>query len=394
MTAAHNPSAESRNLLIVLAGLVALGPLSIDMYLPAMPTMSAALDTGSTEVQLTISSYLLGFSLFHLLCGPLADRYGRRPILLLGLLLYLAATVACTLANSIEQLIVFRLLQGIGACVGPTLGRAMARDIYGPRRAARALAHIAMIMALAPAIAPALGGLLLEWLGWNAIFATLALYALLLTVVVSLRLPETVPQRQPFHPAVIGRNYLELLACGPYMRVTLASAALYVGMVSYLSASSFVFIEMMNVPVRYFGLLFLTTVAGYIAGNALSTRLAHGRESEQVIWIGVRLGLIAAAAQLLATEVWFHPASILIPMGLHSLSMGLALPHAMTCALRPYAHMAATASALFGFIQMGLSSLGAATVGIFLVATPRPLVIVVLISSACAWMLCRRLRRA
>jgi DHA1 family bicyclomycin/chloramphenicol resistance-like MFS transporter len=384
----------SPGLLIILAALVALGPLTIDMYLPAMPGMVDALDTTTSQVQLTISSYLLGFSIFHLLCGPLADRFGRRPVLIGGLALYLLASLACARAQSIDELLLYRFLQGVAACVGPTLGRAIARDFYGPQGAARALGYIAMIMALAPAVAPSLGSLLLEFHTWPAIFIALGVYASIVLACVCLRLPESLPQVQALHPMSITRNYLSLLGNRHYMTTTLASALLYSGMIAYLSASSFIFIEMMGVPTRYFGALFLTTVAGYIAGSAISTRLATGHESEQVMWIGVRVSVIGGLVMLVATEIWFHPLSVLIPMTLIAAALGIVLPHAMGAALRGYPHMAATASALFGFIQMGLSALAGAIVGLHLEADARPMVAVIFLGSCAAWWLISRLQRS
>jgi DHA1 family bicyclomycin/chloramphenicol resistance-like MFS transporter len=189
------PDHRSPGLIVLLASPVAIGPLTIDMYLPALPGMVDAFATDTARVQLTISAYLLGFSVFHLACGPLADRFGRRPVVLVGLVLYAAATVACALAETVEQLIAFRFVQGIGACVGPTLGRTIARDLYGPQGAARALALIAMIMALAPAVAPTLGSLMLEILPWPWIFLSLAAYSLLVAIIVGVKLPESVPVR-------------------------------------------------------------------------------------------------------------------------------------------------------------------------------------------------------
>lgn len=387
-------TAHSTGLLILLAALVALGPLTIDTYLPAMPGMVTALGTTSSAVQLTISSYLLGFSLFHLACGPLSDRYGRRPVLLAGLSLYLLATLACAAASNIEQLIFYRFLQGAAACIGPTLGRAMARDLYGPKGAARALAYIAMIMALAPAIAPTLGGLLLQYQPWPAIFLALAGYALLVLIWASLRLPESLPEVQALNIRSVARNYRALLGHRHYMITTTASALLYAGMIAYVSASSFVFIDMMAVPSQYFGLLFLTTVIGYVAGSGISTRLALTRESEQVMWIGARAAVGAAVLMLLCSELWFNPASIVLPMALFSTSLGIVLPHAMGVALRDFPHMAGTASALFGFLQMGISSLGGALVGAYLHSNARPMVATILVSSLLCWWLTRRLQRA
>ncbi|MEP5765481.1 MAG: multidrug effflux MFS transporter [Halieaceae bacterium] len=382
----------SPGLLIILAAMVALGPLTIDMYLPAMPGMVDALATNTSRVQLTISSFLLGFSVFHLACGPLADRYGRRPVLLAGLALYIAASLACASADTIEELILYRFLQGIAACVGPTLGRAMARDFYGPVRAARALAYIAMIMALAPAVAPSLGGLMLQFLPWPSIFVALAVYALVLAICVGWRLPESLPAVQPLHPLSIGRNYLSLIANRDYRLTACASASMYAGMVTFLSGSSFVFIDMMQVPTQYFGSLFLTTVAGYISGSALSTRLALQRDSVQVMWLGAKLAIFGSLCMVIAAETWFHPASIIVPMALFAMALGIVLPHSMATALRPFPHMAGTASALFGFVQMGLSSAAGVLVGLMLEDSALPMTMIILACSCIAWWLIKSLQ--
>lgn len=386
-------SKDSNWLIVILASLVALGPLTIDMYLPALPGMVDDLDTTTSRAQLTISSFLLGFALFHLVCGPLSDRFGRKPILLGGMALYLAASIACARATEIDEFILYRFLQGVGACVGPTLGRAMARDIYGPRRAAQALAYIAMIMALAPAIAPTLGGVLLEYYSWPAIFVTLSAYAMLSMALIVVWLPESLPEIRSLHPLSIGRGYLLLITSRRYIATTTSSALLYAGMVCYLSASSFIFIDMMGVPTRYFGLLFLPTVAGYVAGNALSTRLARKLSSQQVMWLGVQFAVLSAAAMLLTSLLWFHPLGVVLPMCVYSAALGIVLPHAMATALQPYPHMAGTASALLGFIQMGLSAVAGAVVGLLLVDSVLPMAITMLFLACISWFLIRGLSR-
>ena len=384
---------DSPWLLVLLASLVALGPLTIDMYLPALPGMIQDLSSTTSRVQLTISSFLVGFALFHLVCGPLADRYGRKPVLVGGISLFIVASLGCAQANSIDELILYRFLQGVGACVGPTLGRAIARDIFGPRRAARALAYIAMIMALAPAVAPTLGGILLQFFHWSAIFLVLAVYALIAILFIVVKLPESLPQVQSLHPLAISRNYLQLLRSGHYLATTCASSLLYSGMIAFLSGSSFIFIDMMGVSTEYFGLLFLPTVAGYIAGNAISTRLAHGREPEQVMWVGAKLGLAGALTMAAASELVAEAISIVLPMSLYSLALGIVLPHAMAAALQPFPHMAGTASALLGFIQMGLSSIAGAVVGAYLVDSPRPMAIMIVAVTCASCLLIKGLQR-
>ncbi|MBA6413826.1 multidrug effflux MFS transporter [Parahaliea sp. F7430] len=366
---------DSRWMLVLLAAMVSLGPLSIDMYLPAMPAMREALDTSVANIQLTLSAYLTGFAVFHLFCGPLADRFGRKPILIGGTAIFIIACIGCSLSTSVEQLIAFRLLQGLGACVGPTLSRAVTRDLFGPRRAAKALSIIAMLMALAPAVAPSLGSAMLIIFPWSSIFVFLAIYGLLMVYLVHYFLPESLPQRQSLHPLSIGRNYRELSVSPSFMVVALGCSLCYAAMMSYLAASGFVYLEMLGVPIQYFGLIFLTTVVGYFIGSASSAKLASHFESDQVVRMGAILAASACLIMLTCSSIW--PQSIwalMLPTMIYTASLGMVLPHAMNLALQPYPHMAGTASALFGFIQMGVSAAASGAVGLLLSDSPAPMV--------------------
>ncbi len=376
---------DSRWLLALLAALVALGPLSVDMYLPAMPAMKADLGTSTGAMHLTLSAYLAGFAIFHLACGPLADRFGRKPILTAGTLLFVAGCAGCALSSRIEELLGFRFLQGIGACVGPSLARAIVRDVFGPTRAARALSLMAMLMALAPAVAPGLGGLMLLLLPWSSIFAFLAGYGIVMIVLVRRFLPETLPERQSLHPVAIARNYGKLLVDPFYLLVTLASALVYAGLMAYLSSSSFVYIEMLGVPVEYFGFVFVTAVAGYMAGSAISARLAARYDSEHLLLMGSLASLVASLAMLTGSSLL--PGSVLVlmlPMMIYSTGLGLVLPHGMAIALRPFPLIAATASALLGFIQMSLSAAASGLVGLFLQQSPAPMLWAMVLINATA----------
>ena len=385
---------ESPWLLALLAAMVALGPLSVDMYIPAMPNMMVALDTTISSMHLTMSAYLTGFAVFHLVCGPLADRYGRKPILLLGTAVFVIGCLGCAVSTTIDQLLMFRLLQGIGACVGPTLARTVTRDVFGPTRAARALSLIAMLMALAPAVAPMLGGLMLLVLPWNSIFVFLAVYGAVMIVLIQRLLAESLPQRQSLHPLVIARNYRELVMDPFYLSVTVASGLVYAGLIAYLSSSSFVYIEMLGVPVEYFGLVFLTAVAGYMTGSGISARLAGRFDSEQVMLLGSALALFACVLILSAAYIW--PRSVLalmLPMMFYSTGLGLVLPHAMAIALRPFPHIAGTASALLGFVQMSLSAVASALTGVFLKDSPMPMLWAMLVICLLAMALALRSHR-
>ena len=366
---------DSPWLLALLAALVALGPLSVDMYLPAMPAMMRAFGTDISQMHLTLSIYLTGFALFHLACGPLADRYGRKPVLLAGTLLFVAACIGCSRSDSVGEMLFFRFLQGIGACVGPTLARAVARDVFGPTGAARALSLIAMLMALAPAVAPTLGGFLLLVLPWPSVFVFLGLYGAVMMVLIQLFLPESLPGIQSLHPRAIARNYGELLIDPFFLSVTVTSGLIYAGLMVYLASSSFIFIDMLGVPPHYFGFIFLGSVAGYMGGSALSARLSRSQDSEHILGRGVVMATAATGLLLVSSRVWpASVAAIMLPMVIYSTAMGLDLPHAMAIALKPFAHIAGTASALLGFIQMSLAAATSALTGQFLTTTPKPMV--------------------
>lgn len=379
---------DSPWLLALLAALVALGPLSVDVYLPAMPTMMVALDTDIRHMHLTLSSYLTGFALFHLACGPLADRFGRKPILIGGTVLFVAACVGCSLAETVDELVFFRFIQGIGACVGPTLARAVARDIFGPTRAARALSLIAMMMALAPAIAPAMGGVMMLWLPWPSIFVFLAVYGIAMIMLIHVFLAESLPQRQSLHPLSILVNYGTLLRSPMFLIATFASGFVYAGFLAYLASSSFVYIDMLGVPVEYFGLTFITSVLGYMAGSGLSARLTKNYTSEQMVLAGAALAAVAAGtvwigAQRLPDSI----AVMMIPMMFYCMGIGLMLPNAMAIALSPFPYIAGTASALLGFVQMSLSAFATAIVGNYLVDSPAPVLNFMLAISGLALLL-------
>ncbi|MEP4145785.1 MAG: multidrug effflux MFS transporter [Halioglobus sp.] len=382
---------DSPWLLGLLAALVALGPLSVDMYLPAMPNMMRALDTDIGHMHLTLSSYLTGFAVFHLACGPLADRFGRKPILTGGTVIFVAACLGCAQSTSIEELLGFRFLQGVGACVGPTLARTVTRDIFGPKRAAKALSLIAMLMALGPAVAPTLGGLLLLILPWPVIFLFLACYGALMILLIQVYLAESLPKKQSLHPLSIGRNYMQLVTDPSYLLVTVASALIYSALLAYLSSASFVYIEMLGVPIQYFGFIFISTVAGYIVGSGVSARVTSYFDSQQTMLAGAVICLLTtssmwAGASLYPESIWV----LMLPMTVYAIGMGMVLPHAMAIALAPFPHIAGTASALLGFIQMGLSAIGTAAVGAVLTDSPQPMLIAMFIITLIAVLLSLR----
>ncbi len=378
-------------LIFILAAIVALGPLSVDMYLPTMPSMVEFFGTTISRVQLTLSSYLLGFALFHLVCGPLSDRFGRKPVLLGGLSLYVVMSVACALAVSIEQLIVFRFFQAMGACCAPTLGRAVVRDIFPPHEAVKALAYVSSLMAVAPVIAPTLGGVLVTLGDWRLSFWVLAGAGIVAMLLTHFQIPESLPHKQTLHPKNIAQNYLQLLRSPDYMGCVLTSGTLYAGAFAFVSGSSFVLIDFMGVKPAFFGMYFLAIVVGYVSGNLMTARIAHAWSPNMLFKIGIAIAFFPGALMVtFAALEWYHPLLVVLPVLFVTMGIGLVLPQAMALALKPFPHMAATASALMGFLQMSSSALAGLLVGHFLVDKPLPMALVIwgtsALSALCYWL--------
>ncbi len=372
-------------LIFVLSAIVSLGPLSIDLYLPAMPSMVTVFGTTVDRVQLTLSSYLLGFAFFHLVCGPLSDRYGRKPILIAGLSVYVLMSVLCALSETIEELIMFRFFQAMGACCAPTLGRAVVRDVFPPEQAVKALAYVSSLMALAPVAAPSIGGLLLLYGDWTLMFWALALCGIFVMGLVIFCVPESLPEKQSLHPSQISKNYLTLLKSPDYMGNVLTAACMYASIFAFLSGASFVLITFMEVKAEHFGFYFVFIVVGYISGNLFTARIGYRWASRHVFRLGIFISCAASFLMVVFCLMqWFSVLFIVVPVAFVAMAVGIVMPNATAEALRPFSHMAATASALMGFIQMGAAAISGWLVGVFLQGPPLPMALVIFGTGCCA----------
>lgn len=360
------PRSDSLVIRVLLTALVAFGPLSTDLYLPSLPILVRVFDTDIAMAQLTLSVFLVGFAVSQLVYGPMSDRFGRRPTLLVGISVYLVASGVCALATSVEGLIAARFFQALGACCGPVVGRAVVRDVFGRDRAATVLAYMSMAMTLAPAVGPVLGGALTELFGWRSNFILLTGFAVAILAAVWSLLGETNTARdsEALNPGRMAANYLMLLRNRRFVGYVLIVACSYSGIFSFISGSSFLLIGQMHLSPAQYGLSFATVVLGYTLGSFLAGKLSHRLGGARMIRVGtlVSVGGGALGVGLALADV-LQIASVVAPVFLFILGAGLTLPNATANAVGPYPTMAGLASSLLGFFQMTIAALVGLGVG-------------------------------
>jgi DHA1 family bicyclomycin/chloramphenicol resistance-like MFS transporter len=350
----------------LLAALTAIGPLSVDMYLPSLPSIAHLLDASPGEVQLTISAYLVGFAAGQVIYGPLSDRHGRKPVLLGALALYGAATLLCAVSPSITVLIIARALQALGGCGGIVLSRAIVRDLYSGARAGRELSLISSVMGLAPVIAPLAGGVLETAFGWRSNFVVLLLTAILLVLLVVRLLPETLRQRatEPVSAGSIVRAYHRFLGDRGYLAHLGLAVLCYAGLFAWISGAPFVLQNLYGLSPLVFGIAFAGGSVGYAFGAALATRLLSRFGIGGVIGIGSAALASGGLLMLVAPALNSYSApALVIPAAIYLGGMGLVLPQAIAGALQPFPDRAGAASSLLGLVQQTVAAVCGIAVG-------------------------------
>jgi DHA1 family bicyclomycin/chloramphenicol resistance-like MFS transporter len=385
---------------LLLTALVAFQAISTDLYLASLPTMTRVFATTEARVQLTLSVFLLGSALMQLAYGPLSDRFGRRPVLRFGIALYVAASLACAAAPTVEMLIVFRLLQAIGSCAGVTIGRAVVRDLYQPTVAAKVLAYMSAAMALAPILGPMLGSWMTIAFGWRANFLFLSGFGALCLVGLYTLLDESNLRRDATAtaPRRIVSNYVRLLTDRTYLGYALAVTLSYSGIFCFISGSSFTFIDVLGLPTEYFGFCFGAAAAGYSIGALLAGRLVARFGIVGVVTAGVLLsavfGLVGAGLAWAGIQT---VAAVLLPFVVVMIGIGLVMPTAIAGAVGPYPQMAGAAAAMVGFLQLAIAAAIGAVVGQILDGTTRPMTtavaVVTIADLVIFWLLVLRGRR-
>ena len=350
---------SSAGFVAILMVMLALLPLSTDLYLASLPGISRYFHSSISQVQLTLSVFVAGFALSQLVLGPLSDRYGRRPVVLACGALYVAASLACMWADSMATLLAARFVQSVGACGGTVVGRAIVRDTYGAGGTARMLGYLHAGVALAPILGPTLGGTLEMWLGWRANFALLAGIGSVLLAAVWLLLAETNRQRDPratdLSPMLA--HYRTLLGDRRYVGYALCLSCGYAGIFAFLSGASFLLIPVLGLTPQRFGMYFGVTVLGYVIGTMSAGRWSFRLGIDRMLKYGTLLALVSGSAMLaLALAGMQSLAALLLPMFFYLIATGINLPNAMAGAIGPFPKMAGMASALMGFIQMSVGA--------------------------------------
>lgn len=367
-TAATQPEGRDRvRFVLVLGALIALGPLTIDMYLPALPTIADELGTSSATAQLTLTGTLLGLSLGQLLIGPLSDVFGRRRPLLAGTALHVLASVACVVAPNVAVLGVLRVFQGLGAAAAAVVALAVVRDLFTGRAAATVLSRLMLVMGVAPVLAPTLGGAVLTSTSWRGVFGALAVLGVLLLVLGAMALPETLPAaaRRSGGLAPALSRYGALLRDRSFVVLVVVAGLAMSALFAYVAGSSFVFQEQYGLNQQQFSLVFAAGAVALIGAAQLNVRLLDRWTSQQItlgaLVAGSVLGLVLVGV---AATGLGGLLGLLVPLWALLGTVGLVLPNAPALALSRHGEAAGTAAALLGAVQFGFGALVSPVVGL------------------------------
>jgi DHA1 family bicyclomycin/chloramphenicol resistance-like MFS transporter len=371
----HHHRAGYYRLALILGAQTAMGPLAIDTYLPALPTITREFGTSPAAVQLSLSVYFIGIAIGQAIYGPLSDRHGRRPPLFAGLALFVAGSLGCALAPNVGILVAFRFIQALGGCAPLVIPRAVVRDLFDERDSVRMLSVLMLVMGLAPILAPLVGGQMLEYFGWRSIFWAYVAYGSVLMIVAAVALEESLPDerrtRQPIDAVI--RTYGRLLGDWRYMGYVLAGGLVFAGLLAYISGSPFIFIELYRISPQRFGLFFGSNAIGIIAASQINRVLVHRYNARQILQFVLWITLTASIGLLVA--IYSRDTgliAIVIPLWFFIAMHGIVSPNTTALAMTPYGAVAGSASALMGTVQFGLGAAAGSLIGVFADGTARP----------------------
>ena len=371
-------------IIVILGALSTISPFAIDMYLPAFPQVAAALHTSTARVSLSLASYFAGMAAGQLFYGPLLDRFGRKPPLYAGLALFMAASLLCLGSRTVEWLIALRFVQGLGGCGAQVAAMAMVRDFFPARETARIISLLILIISTSPLLAPSVGVWVTVQLGWQWVFIVLAAFVILMLAVCWWRLPQG---HQPdstvsLRLSPILRNYFFVLKEPQFLTYSLSGAFAFSGLLVYVASSPIIFLDVFHVSVQKFGAIFAGLATGFIGSNQINVLLLRQFSSEQIFRATLLVECPVALLLFVGTFCgWFGLPATLVLLFIALSSLGLAYPNAAALALVPFDRNIGSASAMLGFLQIGVSGVASASVGIFDSRTMMPVALVLAVTS-------------
>jgi len=364
------------NVILILGLLTAIGPFSIDMYLPAFPAIAKGLNTDVAQVMLTLSSFFIGISAGQLVYGPLLERFGRKKPLYIGLIIYLFASAGCAFTESVNALIAFRFLQALGSCAGLVTSRAMVRDLFEVKENAKIFSSLMLVVAVSPIIAPTVGGYVTAVLGWRYVFASLMVVDMAVLVAVFFLLPES-KKPDPSHslrPMAVIRNFVSIIVHPQFYIYALTGAVAASGLYAYISGSPHLFIEFFGVNEKQYGWIFAIIAVGIITTSQINTWILRRYSSEKIIPVALMVQSVIGIA--LAGFAFFNGSefySTILLIFLYISCQGFVFPNASALTLAAFGHNAGNASALMGAIQMGIGATASAVVSVLQNGTALPM---------------------
>lgn len=373
----------SKTLIILLAATSALGPASMQILLPAIPVIRDSFAVSNEVAQLTLSLSMLAIALGTLVYGPMSDKYGRKPVMLAGLIVTLFGSVLCYFSHSIEMLILSRFVQAFGGAVGLVLARAIVRDVYGAQEAARVIATLVMVMVVAPMLSPALGGELMLLFGWESVFVVIAIMTFVMALFLSSKLPETLIEPVLFQGVgSMLTNYLRLFRsrvfCGYAFCVTFVSVVFF----SFISAAPEIMVSVLHRPPNEYGYYFIMVPAGFMAGNYVARYFGHSYSINQLIGLGASIAAVGIVLTIVLQLAGLkQPIALFAPVALAIFGNGITLPNAQAAAINEFPKFAGSASGLTGFLQMAFSAVAAQLVAVIYNGTVYPLLVLMLAAS-------------
>jgi DHA1 family bicyclomycin/chloramphenicol resistance-like MFS transporter len=372
-------------IILILGALATISPFAIDMYLPAFPQIAEALHTSTARVSLSLSSYFAGLAAGQLFYGPLLDRFGRKLPLYAGMMLFIAASVACLGARSVEWLITLRFVQALGGCAAAVAAMAMVRDFFPAKETAKIISLLILVISASPMLAPSVGVYVAVNLGWQWLFIVLSAFVVLMLLVTAFVLPEGhTPDRSiSLRPGPILHNYALVLKEPQFITYALSGAFAFSGLLVYVAGSPIVFMEVFHVSAKQFGAIFAGLSVGFIGSNQVNVLLLRKFSSEQIYRGAMLVECPMALLLLIGTMAgWFGLPATLVLLFICLSSLGLAYPNAAALSLVPFDRNIGSASAMLGFLQIGVSGLASASIGIF---DSHSLMPVALVLTATSW---------